>query len=42
MNKRFTFVLVLVLVSSNLIMVKLAQSSIPKSSVPEFVVEVQF
>jgi len=36
MNKRFTFVLVLILVSSNLIVVKPAQSAITKPSVPEF------
>jgi hypothetical protein len=38
MDKRFTFVLVLVLASSSLIMVKPAQSSTTKPSVPEFTV----
>jgi hypothetical protein len=39
MSKRFTLVLVLVLASSSLIVVKPAQSSITKPSVPEFTVE---
>ncbi len=41
MNKCFVFVLVLVLASSSLMLVKPAQSSIAKLSVPDFAVEVQ-
>jgi len=40
MNKRFTFVLVLVLTSSSLIVVKPAQSEITKPAVPEFAVQI--
>jgi hypothetical protein len=39
MNKRFAFVLVLVLASSSLIVVKPVQSAIAKPSVPEFTVQ---
>jgi hypothetical protein len=39
MNKRFTFVLVLVLASSSLMLVKPAQSAITKPSVPQFTVK---